>query len=120
MGRRFRVSLVALSITVCATAAAATPGAMAATTKPCGAVVRPYPGTRYEDVSLTQIRATGVSCVTARRVARRAHAKALGLAPDEDGIRFFSWNGWSVRGDLNGNSDHYRATRAGHTVSWRF
>ena len=88
--------------------------------KPCAAVRNPYPGTRYEDVSLSRITAAGVKCSTARTVARGAHRKALGLAVPEDGVRRFSWNGWSVTADLRPSSDRYTATRNGRTVRWRF
>jgi hypothetical protein len=100
-------------------ALAAPAGAHAA--KACAPVVNPYPGTRYEGVDLTRIRATAVSCRGARRVARRAHRKALGLTPTPSGIRRFTWNGWIVTGNLRGDSDRYAATRGGgRRVTWRF
>ena len=45
----------------------------------CKPVKNPYAGTRYDGVDLTHIRASRVSCRTARRVAKGAHRKALGL-----------------------------------------
>jgi hypothetical protein len=81
--------------------------------------VNPYPDTRYEGVNLSRIRASGVSCVTARRVARGAHRRALGLTPSGP-VRRFTWNGWRVTGDLRGDSDTYVARRDGKTVRWRF
>jgi hypothetical protein len=86
----------------------------------CSPVMNPYPGTRYEGVDLTRIRATGLSCDSARQVARGAHRKALGLSVPSSGVRRFSWNGWSVTGDLRYSSDRYVATRDGKRVSWRF
>ena len=50
-----------------------------ASAKSCADVANPYPGTRYEGVDLTRITAAGVTCTTARRVARGAHRRALGL-----------------------------------------
>jgi hypothetical protein len=94
--------------------------AMGATTRACRPVVNPYPGTRYEGVDLSRIRATGVSCHTARRVARGAHRKALALTPPPSGVRHFTWNGWQVTGDLRGSSDSYVAKRADERVRWRF
>jgi hypothetical protein len=86
----------------------------------CRPVVNPYPNTRYEGVDLSRIRATGVSCRRARRVARRAHYKALRLPPPLTGVRRFSWHGWRVTGDLRGSSDRYVARRDGKRVRWRF
>jgi hypothetical protein len=83
-------------------------------------VVNPYPGTRYDGVDLTRITATGVSCKTARRVARGAHRRALGLQPGPSGVRSFTWNGWRVTGDLRPSSDRYLARRGGKRVRWRF
>ena len=98
--------------------AAAPPGAQAA--HRCKPVVTPYPGTRYHAVDLTRVRATGVSCATARRVARRAHRKALRFTTPVGGIRQFSWHGWQVTGHLRGDTDRYSARRPGKRVSWRF
>jgi len=110
-----RLPALALALAVLA---AAPSGAQAA--RSCKPVVDPYPGTRYAGVDLTRIRATGVSCATARRVARRAHHKALGLTPPVGGIRRFTWHGWQVTGNLRADSDRYSATRPGKRVSWRF
>jgi hypothetical protein len=111
-----------LAIATCLTAVAlAVPAASGATAaKSCGKIVNPYPGTRYEGVDLTRIRATGVGCKRARQVARGAHHKALGLTPPPSGVRHFGWHGWNVTGDLRGDSDHYVAKRPGKRVSWRF
>lgn len=96
------------------------PTAEAAKTRSCGSISNPYPDTRFEDADLTRIQATRASCRTARRVARGAHRKALGLTPGPSGVRRFSWDGWSVTGDLRGSRDSYLATRRGHRVRWRF
>jgi len=100
--------------------AAVTPSAEAHATRSCAPVMNPYSGTRYEGVDLRRIRATGLSCRSARRVASRAHRKALGLTPPPSGVLRFTWNGWRVSGDLRGSSDRYVATRDGKRVSWRF
>lgn len=83
-------------------------------------MVNPYPGTRFEGADLSRIRATGVSCRTARRVARRAHHKALGITPPPSGVRHFTWRSWQVTGDLRGDSDRYVASRGAKRVRWRF
>jgi hypothetical protein len=112
---------VALSLLLAgAPSAMAAPPAEDAAARPCARVVNPYPGTRYEGVDLTRIRATGVSCRRARRVARRAHRRALSLPPPLTGVRRFTWHGWRVRGDLRGSHDRYVARRDGKRVTWRF
>ena len=102
------VTVVALAVPQAASAAA------------CDPVRNPYPGTRFEGVDLTRIRATEVSCSTARRVARRAHRKALGLTPTPDGMRRFMWRHWRVGGDLRPAKDRYVARRGDRVVRWRF
>lgn len=97
----------------------AAPAAEAAT-RACRPVVNPYAGSRYEGANLSGIRATDVSCATARRVARHAHRKALGMPLPTDGVRRLRWNGWKVTGDLSGAHDRYVATRASRRVRWRF
>jgi hypothetical protein len=91
-----------------------------AAVRSCRPVVNPYPGTRYEGEDLKRIRATGVSCRRARRVARRAHREALGLPRPLTGVRRFNWNGWRVTADLRPASDRYVARRDGKRVRWRF
>lgn len=91
-----------------------------ASTRSCRPVVNPYPGTRYEGINLSHIRATGVSCRTARRVAKGAHRKALGITPPRNGVRRFTWHGWRVKGDLRGRSDSYVARSGAKRVRWRF
>jgi len=100
--------------------AVTTPSADAGSTRSCRPIVNPYPNTRYEGVDLRRIRATGLSCRSARRVARRAHRRALGLTPPPSGIRRFTWRGWSITGDLRGSPDRYVATRASDVVRWVF
>lgn len=109
-----RAPIIAL---VAAAVAAAPAPALARECKP---VRNPYPGTRYDGVDLTHIRAVGASCPTARRVARRAHRKALGLPLPADGIRRFRWHGWRVRGDLRPDRDRYLARKGTRRVRWRF
>jgi hypothetical protein len=92
----------------------------AAAARSCAPVTNPYPNSRYEGVPLSHIRATGVSCATARKVARRAHYKALGMTPPSSGIRRLAWNGWRVTGDLRGAHDHYVARRGSKVVRWDF
>ena len=116
-GYRLRRVVVA----TCAFAALAAPAAAdAATFKRCKPVVNPYAGTRYEGSNLHHIRALGVSCRTARYVARRAHRKALGMTPTRDGTRTFMWRRWTVHGDISGPTDYYRARRGSDRVRWRF
>jgi hypothetical protein len=104
-------------LTAVALGALAPSAAQAAACKP---VENPYPGTRYEGVDLTRIRAEGVRCSTARRVARRGHWKALAAVPDANGIVRVRWRGWRVRGDLKPDHDRYVARKGERRVRWRF
>ena len=88
--------------------------------KRCERVVDPYAGTRYEGSDIRRIRAEGVGCDRARRVARRAHRKALGMPPSPSGVRTFMWRGWTVRGDLRGDADRYDAWKGSAHVKWVF
>jgi hypothetical protein len=108
------------TLALCTIALVAAPSAQAAHSRACGKIVNPYAGTRYEGVDITRIRAAHATCKTARRVARGAHNKALGLTPPPSGIRHFHWHGWSVTGDLRGDHDSYVATRGSKRVRWRF
>jgi hypothetical protein len=95
-------------------------GAEAAEYKRCRPVVNPYPDTRYEGSNLHHVRARGVTCKRARRVARRAHRKALGMSLPSDGVREYHWRRWYVVGDIRGETDRYRARRGEDRVRWRF
>jgi hypothetical protein len=108
--------LIAL-LTAVAVVAVAPSTAQAAACKP---VKNPYPGTRYEGVDLSRIRAERVGCATARRVARKGHRKALAAFPDANGIVRVRWRGWRVRGDLKPDSDRYVARKGERRVRWRF
>ena len=88
--------------------------------KSCSSVVNPYPGSRFDGVNLSQIRAKGISCPRARKVAKEAHRKALGLTPTPSGKSQFGWNGWTVSENLRPASDKYTAKRKGQSVRWRF
>ena len=110
----------ALAGIVCSVAvAAAVPMTADAALRACRPVVDPYPGTRYDDVDLTHIRTSGGSCATARRVARKAHRKALTITPERR-FRRFMWHGWTVVGDLRPDHDRYVARKDGRQVRWRF
>jgi hypothetical protein len=111
-------SLPVLLATVVVGMATAT-STQAATYASCKAVRDPYPNTRYAGVDLTRIRELHTTCTTARRVARRAHRKALRLTPT-GGVRRFTWNGWRVTGDLRPARDRYVARKGDRRVRWRF
>jgi hypothetical protein len=108
----------ALGISVLLVVALAVPEVAAG--KECGRIEDPYAGTRYEGVDITRIRGVRVSCPGARRVARRAHRKALGLPVPPSGVRRFTWHGWEVTGDLRGPHDRYVAKRGARRVRWLF
>lgn len=117
MGRRKGAVAASMCVVI---GAAGAPAADASTYRVCKPVVNPYPGTRYEGSDLRWIRALNVSCRTARRVAKRAHYKALGIPPTLGPIRRFTWRGWRVVGDLRGDSDRYLARKGEYRVRWRF
>ncbi len=109
-----------LLVAICAGASLMPAEAEGAKARSCKPVVNPYPNTRYEGANLSRIRATRVSCPSARRVARGAHRKALGLTPPTSGVRRFTWRGWRVTGDIRGSVDRYVAKKGRRRVSWRF
>ena len=115
--RCVRLAFAAIACSVAL--AGASPVPADAALRACKPVLDPYPGTRYDGVDLTRIRTSAGSCETARRVARRAHRKALRL-PLTGRFRRFMWHGWAVTGDLRGDHDRYVARKDGRQVRWRF
>jgi hypothetical protein len=113
-----RHNRVVLAGIACSVALAGSSPADAAL-RACKPVLDPYPHTRYDGVDLTRIRTSAGSCETARRVARKAHRKALRLTPTGR-YRRFTWHGWSVTGDLRPDHDRYVARKDGRQVRWRF
>jgi len=111
-----RLAIAGLA-TACGAAALGAPATHAAAR--CRPVEGAFAGTRYADVALTGIVASGIPCVRARRVAVGAQRAALGRAPGGPVLRF-RWRGWTVTGDLRGARDRYRAARPGRSVRWRF
>lgn len=109
-------TLLIAAIALCALALPATASAV----KRCRPIDNPYAGTRYDGVDITRIRATRVTCLGARRVAKRAHHKGLGITPPPSGIRRYTWKGWHVTGNLRGDQDCYLATKGRKRVIWRF
>jgi len=78
-------------------------------------------GTRFAGSDIFRIRAQGVSCPTARSVARAATVRALAITPPATGIKRFRYQSWSVSDDLRGNNDRYSATgSATKRVTWLF
>jgi hypothetical protein len=118
---RIASPLSALVVVCAATLLLGAPPAQAGSWRSCEPVRDPYAGSRYEGTDLSRIRALGVSCRTARRVAKGAHRKALGLSVPSSGIRTFRWRRWNVTGDIRGPRDLYVAKKAGgRRVRWRF
>jgi hypothetical protein len=107
---RLCLLLTALMLAAPATAAA----------KRCDPVKNPYPGTQYDGVDLTKIRTNKASCRTARRVARKAHYKAVWIGTSQGPIVRLTWHGWRVRGDLRPDHDPYIARKGTRWVRWRF
>jgi hypothetical protein len=112
---RFVLAGIACALACSGSSAATADAALRA----CKPVRDPYPGTRYDGVDLTRIRTSAASCSTARRVARRAHRKAIRM-PVAGRYRRLTWNGWRVTGDLRPDHDRYVARKDGRVVRWRF
>lgn len=115
-----QLRLIAIAIVLAVALALAAIAPRTASARACAPVINPYPGTRHEGVNLSKIRASGLPCAKARKVAKGAHFKALGITPPPSGIRVFGWRGWTVVGNLRPASDKYTATRGGDRVNWRF
>src|SRR4051812_24726688 len=78
-------------------------------------------GTRFAGSDIFRIRAQGVSCTTARRIARGATLRALGITPPLSGIKRFRYQSYSVSDDLRGNDDRYTARGSGSKrITWLF
>ena len=114
-----RTYIALAGIVSCMALAGSFPVAADAALRACRPVLDPYPGTRYDGVDLTHIRTSAGSCATARRVARKAHRKALTITPERR-FRRFTWHGWTVVGDLRPDHDRYVARKGGRQVRWRF
>ena len=90
-----------------------------ASSKPCPPVIDIFDGSRYAGTDLYRIRAQGVSCKTARRVALRGSYRGVAAVPDPDGQVRVTYRRWSVIGDLRGAVDRYRASApGGKRVRW--
>ncbi len=88
--------------------------------KRCRPVLNLFAGTSDEG-DVYRIRAQGVSCRTARRVARRSTRKAVSMTPPPSGIRRFSYRRWQVTDDLRPDVDRYSARAGGSKrVRWLF
>jgi hypothetical protein len=112
---RLRRSILATAAVV--VGFAATPAEASA--KACQPVVDIFDGSRYAGTDLYRIRAEGVSCKTARRVALRGSYRGVAAVPDPDGRVRVSYRRWSVIGDLRDDVDRYRASAGGgKRVRW--
>lgn len=107
----------ALAAVLLAVAAAPAP----AHAKSCRPVLNMFDGSRLEGSDSYRIRATGVSCSTARRVARQGTRRAVAATPNVDGFVRVRYRRWRVLDDLRGSTDRFRA-RASQTkrISWLF
>jgi hypothetical protein len=91
--------------------------------KSCASIrnVSQLDGTRFAGSDIFRIRAQGVSCTTARRIARGATIRALGITPPLSGIKRFRYQSYSVSDNLRGNNDRYSATGSGtKRITWLF
>jgi len=78
-------------------------------------------GTRFAGSDIFRIRTQGVSCTTARGVARGATLRALGITPPVSGIKRFRYQSWAISDNLRGDDDRYTATGSGSKrITWLF
>jgi hypothetical protein len=97
------------------------PVAATADYKRCRPVVNIFDGTRYAGSDLYSIRAEGVSCKTARRVALKGTYRGVAGVPGPNGRVVVSYRRWLVTGDLRGDEDHYKAqASSSKRVRWIF
>jgi hypothetical protein len=117
-----RTLAVAVAVAFAALLAiAAAPADAAFKTCPSIPNVSQLNGTRFAGSDIFRIRAQGVSCTTARSVARNATIRALGITPPVTGIKRFRYQSWSVSDDLRGNDDRYSARASGtKRITWLF
>jgi hypothetical protein len=82
--------------------------------------LRALEGSRYAGTDAVRIRASGVGCRRARRVAHRATVKGFRLGAT---VLSYRWRSWWVERDLLGPVDRYWATRNVDTynqrIAWR-
>jgi hypothetical protein len=97
------------------------PAAGQAAYKPCEPVLNIFEGSRYEGSKLYNIRAQGVTCATARRVARRGTYKAVADVPDAHGRVKVSYRRWTIFDDLRASVDRFVAKAPNRKrVRWLF
>ena len=97
------------------------PASAQADYKRCRPVINIFDGSRYEGSDLYRIRAQGVSCKTARRVANTGTYRSVAAVPGPNGRVVVSYRRWRVVGDLRGDSDHYQAQAYSQKrVTWIF
>ncbi|WP_026910933.1 hypothetical protein [Patulibacter minatonensis] len=109
--------VLAVATACAALAGAGLSAAPASAARSCAPVEHLLAGTSDEG-DLTSIKATKVSCRTARSVARGAWLKASASTPTGP-VRTLTYEGWKVRGDLRGAKDRYTATKGGRRITWR-
>jgi hypothetical protein len=112
-----RHRIVATATTCAVLAGVGLSAAPASAASSCAPVRDLFAGTS-DEADLTSIRATRVSCRTARSVARGAWTTAVGMTPTGP-VRTYTWKGWKVRGDLRGAKDRYTATKGSRKITWR-
>ena len=115
MSPRLAVCLASLTL------ASVVPATAEAAYKPCAPVRNVFEGSRYQGSDLYRIRAQGVSCRTARRVARRGTYKAVAGVPDSTGHVVVRYRSWRIVDDLTRPVDRFVAKAAGRKrVRWLF
>jgi hypothetical protein len=93
-------------------------GASNAAAASCGSLKDPFSGTRFSGEAVSSIRASGVSCATARGLAKKATLRGLIMGKTDSGKKRFTIDGYRVRGDLRGTPGRYTATNGNRRISW--
>jgi len=89
--------------------------------KSCPPVLNMFEGSRFEGSDSYRIRATGVSCSTARRVARQGTRRAVAATPNVNGFVRVRYRRWRVLDDLRGSTDRFKARAGGSKrITWLF
>lgn len=87
----------------------------------CSPVLNMFEGSRFEGSDSYRIRATGVSCRTARRVARQGTRRAVAATPNANGFVRVRYRRWRVLDDLRGSTDRFKARAGGSKrITWLF
>jgi hypothetical protein len=93
-------------------------GASNAAAASCGSLKDPFAGTRFSGETVSSVHASGVSCTTARSLAKKAMYRSLVMGKPGSGRVRLTIDGYRVRGDLRGSTDRFTAENGRRKVTW--